>query len=261
MIWKLSYITQKDFTEHVRRTINQYGDQLEPYNLVKFNSNIIDPIKLTFDKIIFNYSWEEIINNEVFRQRDKSVNNSIGYFHQLIFNYIENCTIPEEGWDVVFKKDSGIHLPDGDIVHTVYCELKNKHNTMNSAASGKTYIAMQDQLLNDDDCACFLVEAIARRSQNITWSVTVNKKKCSHRRIRRISMDSFYALVTGQEDAFYQMCMVLPSVIENVVSDKSTVCTPDDKVLDELSQMTDKKGGSLALALYMLGFKDYKGFS
>lgn len=38
---------------------------------------------------------------------------------------------------------------------------------MNSASAGKTYIKMQSQLLSDDDCACFLVEAIAQRSQNI----------------------------------------------------------------------------------------------
>ena len=31
---------------------------------------------------------------------------------------------------------------------------------------------MQNQLLNDDDCACFLVEAIAQRSQNIKWETT-----------------------------------------------------------------------------------------
>ncbi|MFR5068672.1 MAG: Eco47II family restriction endonuclease [Eubacteriales bacterium] len=53
-------------------------------------------------------------------------------------------------------------------VHTVYVEMKNKHNTMNSASAGKTFIKMQNQLLNDDDCACFLVEAIAQRSPRIS---------------------------------------------------------------------------------------------
>ena len=53
-------------------------------------------------------------------------------------------------------------MPDGDIVHTIYVEMKNKHNTMNSASSAKTYIKMQGQILEDDDCACLLVEAIAK---------------------------------------------------------------------------------------------------
>lgn len=51
-------------------------------------------------------------------------------------------------------KPYGIKLPDGSVVHRVYVEMKNKHNTMNSAA-GKTFIKMQSQLLKDDGCACF----------------------------------------------------------------------------------------------------------
>ena len=48
---------------------------------------------------------------------------------------------------------------------------------MNSAASSKTYIKMQGQLLEDDDCACLLEEAIAKKSQNIKWETMVDKKR------------------------------------------------------------------------------------
>ena len=217
MDWKLQFISQENLIRHVKATIDKYGEKLESFDIVRFNKNIIDPVKMIFDKTVYQSSWEEIIGNEIFRQRDKSNNNDIGYFHQRIFQYISGCHVPdngtEGGWDVVFKKESGIDLPEGDKVGTIYVEMKNKHNTMNSSASGKTYIKMQNQLLNDDDCACFLVEAIAKKSQNIKWSTTVDGRSVSHRRIRRVSMDQFYALVTGQEDAFYQICMVLPSII------------------------------------------------
>ncbi|WP_418818041.1 Eco47II family restriction endonuclease [Pseudoruminococcus massiliensis] len=36
-------------------------------------------------------------------------------------------------------------------------------------------------MLNDDDCACFLVEEIAQYSQNIKWKTTVDKKKVGHK--------------------------------------------------------------------------------
>lgn len=68
---------------------------------------------------------------------------------------------------MIFQKVDGITLPDGDEVHTVYIEMKNKHNTMNSSAAEKTYIKMQSQILDDDDCSRFLVEVIAKKSQNI----------------------------------------------------------------------------------------------
>ena len=143
--------------------------------------------------------------------------------------------------------------------------MKNKHNTMNSASAGKTFIKMQNQLLKDDDCACFLVEAIAKKSQNIKWETTVDKNKVGHKLIRRVSMDQFYALVTGQEDAFYQICRVLPEMIERVVAEEGENLVPHDTVYDELKTIADNmyisdKKLAFALAIYMLGFSSYNRF-
>lgn len=259
-MWQLSFISEQDFKHHVQKTIQHYGEKLAPYNLEKFNSNIVDPIKLIFDKTVYQYTWEEIIKNEIFRQRDKANNNDIGYFHQRIFQYMKGCTVPQAGWDVIFTKDDRIEVPECGSVKTVYVEMKNKHNTMNSASSAKTYMKMQGQLLKDDDCACFLVEAIAKKSQNITWSVSVDGTKQKHRRIRRVSMDEFYKTVTGQDNAFYQMCMVLPSVIQEVVATSDNIVVPHDTVINELQNIANEKDGSFALALYMLGFESYIGF-
>ena len=259
-MWKLNFISEQDFKHHVQNTIRNYGEKLASYDLKRFNSNIVDPIKLIFDKMVYQYSWDEIIKNAIFRQRDKSNNNDIGYFHQRIFQYINGCTVPQTGWDVIVSKEKQIEIPECGNVKTIYVEMKNKHNTMNSASSAKTYMKMQGQLLSDDDCACFLVEAIAKKSQNITWAVSGDGTKQKHRRIRRVSMDEFYKVVTGQEDAFYEMCMVLPAVIQEVISTSGEIVVPQDTVIEELQQIADKKGGSFALALYMLGFESYIGF-
>jgi len=119
---------------------------------------------------------------------------------------------------------------------------------------------MQAQLLEDDDCACLLVEAIAKKSQNVAWTVSVDGQQKKHRRIRRVSMDQFYALVTGQEDAFYQMCMQLPKTIEKVVAETAANTVPHDTVTEELQKVAQGKNGSFTLALYMLGFGGYQGF-
>ncbi|MBR4343902.1 MAG: Eco47II family restriction endonuclease [Lachnospiraceae bacterium] len=271
MSWELSFISEKDFIYHVKATIDKYGEKLESFDIVRFNRNIIDPIKMIFDKTVYQASWEEIVSNEIFRQRDKSNNNDIGYFHQRIFQYIADCHVPdngkEGGWDVILQKEAGILLPDGDKVSRVYVEMKNKHNTMNSSASAKTYIKMQNQLLKDDDCACFLVEAIAKQSQNIKWTTTVDGENVSHRRIRRVSLDQFYALVTGQEDAFYKICIALPKVIEKVITEGGdNVKVPHDTVLSELQGIAGLTGEqdknlAMALAIYLLGFSTYSGFS
>lgn len=227
---------------------------------------MIDPIKLIFDKSVYRLSWEEIVSNEIFRQRDKSNNNDIGYFHQNIFSYLKGCEVPPTGWDVVYRNPNGIQMPDGDIVHVLYVEMKNKHNTMNSASSAKTYIKMQGQILDDDDCACLLVEAIARKSQNMKWSTKVDGKNVQHRLIRRVSMDQFYAIITGEEDAFYKMCMALPEVISVVINEEGSVSVPHDTVMDELHRIAEKYVGqtkelAMAMAVYMLGFRSYMGFN
>lgn len=268
-MWDLLFISEDDFTNHVKATIEKYGEKLKSFDLKRFNKNIIDPVKLIFDKTVYQASWEEIVSNEIFRQRDKSNNNDIGYFHQRIFQYIDKCRVPdngkEGGWDVIFENPDSIEIPSAGTVSRVYVEMKNKHNTMNSASAGKTFIKMQNQLLTDDDCACFLVEAIAQRSQNIKWETTVDKHKVGHKLIRRVSLDKFYALVTGQEDAFYQMCMVLPDVIQKAVDELGNSIVPNDTVMQELKELSKQynfksEDLSIAMAVYMLGFGSYNGF-
>ena len=266
MAWNLDFISEENFKKHVQATILKYGEKLESFDLKRFNSNLVDPIKLIFDKSVYKTSWEEIVNNEIFRQRDKSNNNDIGYFHQNIFSYFDGCEVPQEGWDVICRNPDGIVMPDGDVVHTIYVEMKNKHNTMNSASSAKTYIKMQSQLLDDDDCACMLVEAIAKYSQNVKWTTKVDGKSVQHKRIRRVSMDQFYAIVTGDENAFYKMCMALPEVINAVVQEEGAVEVPEDTVVQELRKVaelyTDQTEDiAMAMAVYMLGFSTYLGFN
>lgn len=265
MGWNLDFITEEEFKNHVRATIMKYGEKLESYDLKRFNSNLIDPVKLIFDKSVYRASWEEIINNEIFRQRDKASNNDIGYFHQNIFSYFKGCEVPQAGWDVIYRNPAGVQMPDGDVVHTIYVEMKNKHNTMNAASSAKTYIKMQGQILEDDDCACFLVEAIAKKSQNIKWATKVDGKNVQHRLIRRVSMDQFYAILTGDNEAFYKMCMELPGVINSVVNEEGGVAMPHDTVIDGLRNVAELYSGpaeelSMAMAVYMLGFNTYMGF-
>lgn len=269
--WNIDFISQRDFTAHVKNTIESFGDKIQAFDLKRLNKNIIDPVKLIFDKNMYGVSWRDIIDDEIARQRDKSNNNDIGYFHQRFFQYLDGCHVPnngtENGWDVIYENPKGIQLPDGDVVHTIYVEMKNKHNTMNSSSAGKTYIKMQNQILHNDDCACFLVEAIAQRSQNITWGTTVDGAKVAHKKIRRVSLDQFYSTVTGEEDAFFQICLVLPDIIKEVVQIWNVGDIGKDTAYDELIQLAKEVSNgrsddaAMTLAIYMLGFRTYEGFN
>ena len=243
----ITFIKQEDFEYHVAQTIASYNKALQAIDLAKFNENIVDPIKLTFDKALFKKSIEEIIELEIHRQRDKSNTNAIGYFHQYMFKYIENCEVPIHGFDVI------VTLKDGT---KIYVEMKNKHNTMNSSSAQKTYIGMQNQILNHPNDMCFLVETIAKHSQNIAWRCSVNNKPVSHEKIRRVSMDKFYEIVTGIPDAFYQICKQLPMTIEKLIKSNAVDTIEKDSVIDELKA----KNPDLLKAIYLLAFETYNGF-
>lgn len=243
----LSFLTESDFEKHVRNTIASYQKALCSIDLKKFNSNIIDPIKMSFDKAVFQKSFQQLIEDEIGRQRDKTVNNAVGYFHQNIFRYMKNCVVPSQGWDVVVSLENGTKI---------YVEMKNKHNTMNSSSSQKTYIQMQHQIIKTPMDQCFLVEALASCSRNIPWGCCVNKVHYEVPNIRRVSMDQFYAIVTGEKDAFYHMCIQLPKTIEKIITQNKNLIVQKDTVLEELQQVHP----DLQMALYKLAFSTYDGF-
>ena len=65
--WGLSFITEDNFKKHVAATIEKYGEKLESFDIKRFNKNIVDPIKLIFDKTVYQTSWKEMVGNEIFR--------------------------------------------------------------------------------------------------------------------------------------------------------------------------------------------------
>ncbi len=248
-MYRLSFISEENFERHVKETIQTYNKTLQSIDLEKFNQNVIDPIKLLFDKSVYRQSFEDVIEAELQRQRDKSNTNAIGYFHQNMFKYISRCTVPNTGWDVVYS--------DGGKYNTVYVEMKNKHNTMNSSSAQKTYIKMQNQILRTPENYCFLVEVIAPKSRNMVWSCSIDGTHVENRHIRRVSIDQFYKIVTGIDNAFYLVCQQLPETIEKLVSKDRTLTVQRDTVLDEL-----RAGGTDILTqLYLLAFETYEGFS
>ncbi|VEU78022.1 Eco47II family restriction endonuclease [Mycoplasmopsis columbinasalis] len=259
-MWKLNFISEADLTSVVRTTIEKYGEKIKPFDLKLFKKNVIDPIKLIFDKQVYGYSWDELIENEIFRQKDKSNNNEIGYFHQNIFKYIKNCSVPGHGWDVIYKPETKIKVDDEFWIEKVYVELKNKHNTMNYSSASRTYLKMQNQLLLEDkNTFCFLVEIVAKKSQNVIWETKIEDIELKNNRIRRVSVDKFYEIITGQYDAFYQLCMVLPKIINKVLNETKLFSKGKDTVSDELFVGIDDDEIKL-VALYMLSFDSYHGF-
>jgi hypothetical protein len=239
--YQLGFISDEAIFEHVKATVLKYRFNID---LNKFSANLLDPIKLTFDAKVYKKTIEDVINDEALRQIDKSNTNHIGYFHQNIFNILGNgWYCPKKGYDVA-----------NDNLH-VYVEMKNKHNTMNSSSSQKTYMRMQNTLLANAQASCILVEVIAQASQNRVWKVTVDDQQMSNERIRRVSIDKFYGIVTGDALAFKKLCQALPIIIEDVVQSLKKNKT-SNTVIQELKAIDE----NLLKSVYLLSFARYEGF-
>ena len=239
--YNLGFISDSEIYEHIKKTVLQYKTVI---NLDEFNKNLVDPIKLTFDAKVYGKTFDSIIESECIRQIDKANTNHIGYFHQNLFNYAGNgWYVPTKGFDVVNEEKK------------IFVEMKNKHNTMNSASAQNTYMKMQKQLLNDPGSTCMLVEAIAKRSQNIVWKATLNGEKYEHERIRRVSMDKFYEIVFGDKYAFMKLCKALPTILNDVIEETHRGII-ENSVYDELKEISSDTFKSL----YLLAFKTYEGF-
>ena len=238
--YDLGFISDENIFKHVKETVNLYSTHID---LASFNKNIIDPIKLTFDSKVYGRSLKDTITNECIRQMDKANNNHIGYFHQNLFRYAGNgWSVPDEGFDVVNEE------------RHIFVEMKNKHNTMNSAASQKTYMKMQDKILRDSNATCMLVEVIASRSQDRTWVVSVNGEQFNNSHIRRVSIDKFYEIVFGDHEAFLKLCKALPQILDDVV-------TSTKKSRNTVFKELNKISPDISKSLYLLAFKTYDGFS
>ncbi len=249
--YKLGFISNQNIFDHVKNTVNQYRRSI---NLKEFNKNIIDPIKLTFDSKIYGQTMRQTIESECIRQIDKTNNNCIGYFHQNLFTYATN------GWKV---PDNG-QMGGFDVLNEerhIYAEVKNKHNTMNSAGVSATYLKMLDKVMRSNNQAtCYLVEVIAKESQDIVWTATVtqngHKEQYNWPSIRRISIDKFYKIVFGKEDAFFKLCKALPDILDDVIADDVNYRL-QNTVYKELEKIGNN---DFYKSLFLLAFRTYEGF-
>ena len=236
-------ISDEDLEFLVKKLWKTYLDSVSTFNFNKFFKNKPDPIKLTFDKHFFNLSIVDLLRYEIFRQQDKTRNNAIGLFHQNIFKYIKGWKIPKSGFDIV--NDEG----------TCFVELKNKFNTMNSSSQKNIMLKMLNQIAKNNQNQCFLVQIIAKESQNKIWSIFINnkKEKINNPRIRIMSIDHFYKYISKNDETFVLLINKINTIINKIVNEKGII-----NINKNLTEIFKDKPIDLK-SFYYQAFKNYLG--
>jgi translation elongation factor EF-G len=200
-----------------------------------FYSNKVDTIKLTFDAKFNAIDEETLIQSEILRQIDKSINNSIGTFHEQVLGGISGFEMGKlSGFDIKATDD------------TLFADIKNKHNTMNSSSSESLFQKLARYADTYKKANCYWVQILAKSSFNEKWTSEINGKEYSHSRVFKISGDQFYALLSGQEDALFQLYKVLPTAINYyLMAVEKETKTIENSAFDEIKEETDQSQRSI----------------
>ncbi len=246
----VDFISDKHFLECVAHLHNAYLKAKKNITKKNFYSNKVDTIKLTFDANFNEIEEENLIQAEILRQIDKSINNSIGTFHEQILGGIEGFEIGNlSGFDVKATDDS------------LFADIKNKHNTMNSSSAEALFQKLSRYADTYKKSKCYWVQILAKSSFCELWKGEINGKEYSHSRVYKISGDQFYALLSGKQNALFQLYKNLPiAVKDHLNSIEKSDLAEENSALDELKTKTQTSKRTVLDQITFENYSYYLGF-
>lgn len=246
----VNFVSDEHLLKCVENLHNSYIKAKNNISKKSFYSNKVDTIKLTFDSKFNDINEEDLIQSEILRQIDKSINNSIGTFHEQVLGEIEGYEVGNlSGFDIKASDDS------------LFADIKNKHNTMNSSSAEALFQKLARYADDYKKAKCYWVQILAKGSFNELWKGEINGKEYSHSRVFKISGDQFYALLSGKDDALFQLYKALPNAIEDYLkSIESDNSVKENSALEEITSETEKSKRSIIDQITFENFSYYLGF-
>jgi len=102
---------------------------------------------------------------------------------------------------------------------------------------------------------------LAKGSFNEHWKGEINGKEYSHSRVFKISGDQFYAVLSGQEDALFQLYKALPKAInDHLKSIEKDDNIKENSALEEITSETEKSKRSILDQITFENYSYYLGF-
>ncbi len=245
----LSFISDEHLMDCIGQLYEDYSKAKANIDKKKFYKNKIDTFKLTFDSKFNELDEETLIKNEVNRQIDKSINNSIGTFHEQILGGIAGYERGEKsGFDVKAKNN------------TLFADIKNKHNTMNSSSAESLFQKLAHYADTNKTAKCYWVQILAKSSFVEPWKGEINGKEYSHSRVFKISGDQFYALLSGNKNALFELYRVLPRALEDFMQEKRKNQNLNNSAFEEIKQKTKSTKRNILDEITFENYSYYLGF-
>jgi hypothetical protein len=245
----LSYISDEHLLSCIENLHNSYLKAKANVSKKKFYLNKIDTIKLTFDASFNELDEVTLIKTEINRQIDKSINNSIGTFHEQILGGIQGFEVGNfSGFDIKAVDD------------TLFADIKNKHNTMNSSSAESLFQKLATYADTYKKSKCYWVQILAKNSFNEKWSGEINGKEYSHSRVYKISGDQFYKLLSAKDNALFELYSILPQAISDHLNTIKTEESQNNSALKEIQTSSEKSKRSILDEITFENYSYYLGF-
>lgn len=207
----VSFIADDDFRRVVASVLEPVVEHTEHIDIHK---NTIDPFTAVFDAMLQHITLDAWLKQEHARQRQKTLQNKIGDFHQRLIGKLADCQSLETGHII------DVHCSSKQVI----AEIKNKFNTTKGNHKKQIYDDLAQALTSAtyQDHVAYYVEIIPKAGHryNDVFTPSDNlsgQSRPSNERIRRIDGYSFYALITDVPDALEQVYKALPRVISDVL--------------------------------------------
>ena len=117
---------------------------------------------------------------------------------------------------------------------------------MNSSSAEALFQKLSRYADDYKKAKCYWVQILAKNSFNELWKGEINGKEYSHSRVYKISGDQFYALLTGKEDALFQLYKSIPIAVADYMEKKQrTAEISTNSARDEIKSETNNSKRSI----------------
>ena len=227
----VDFVSDSNFLDCVKWVCDSYPKGESKVDIKWMKRNTIDPFKQVFDIINTNINVETWIIKEKFRQEDKTINNTIGEFHQKLLGKVA-------GWvDLGTGDQTQVDLRKRD--NSVFIELKNKSNTVNADSKSKVREKLERAVSSYPKAIGYWAYILGTggKSGEDIWKY----KGKINPRIKRIWGKNVYQLVTGDPDALFKVWKALPTAIKEVLKNGNTLSPSEaGKLLEFFASSFDR---------------------
>jgi len=219
----LPYISNKDLYLHTEKVVVALESRIRKAD-TKLHENVVDPFSAVFGCLVRENKPAQWLELEKARQIQKTLEDSLGYFHQGVLSSIPGWEQTTDVVDLINKKLK------------LVADIKNKFNTTKGSHKKNIYDDLAAMIGRKDyrDFRGYYVEIIPNKPKPYDRPFTppdnvTHTRRARNENIRIIDGGSFYELASGYKGALKMLYEVLPIVITDILHNKSII-TENSKI-------------------------------